>query len=53
MRQIVADFDGLYPANGVGFIFAASGPVAIILAVGARGDLSESDLSSCILRFVP
>ena len=28
------------------FIFAASGPVAIILAVGAQGGLSESDLSS-------
>jgi len=30
----------------VAFIFAASGPVAIILAVGAQGGLSESDLSS-------
>jgi benzoate membrane transport protein len=48
-RQIVADFGGLYLANGlIGFIFAASGPVAIILAVGARGGLSESDLSSWI-----
>src|SRR5512137_964576 len=49
LRQIVADSGGLYLANAViGFIFAASGPVAIILAVGARGGLSESDLSSWI-----
>ena len=49
LRQMVADSGGLYLANAViGFIFAASGPVAIILAVGARGGLSESDLSSWI-----
>jgi benzoate membrane transport protein len=49
LRQIVADSGGLYVANGlIGFIFAASGPVAIILAVGARGGLSESDLASWI-----
>lgn len=49
LRQMVADSGGLYLANAlIGFIFAASGPVAIILAVGARGGLSESDLSSWI-----
>src|SRR5207248_11307565 len=32
----------------VAFIFAASGPVAIILAVGTRGALAPSDLSSWI-----
>src|SRR5262245_39295224 len=32
----------------VGFLFAASGPVAIILSVGARGGLSESDVASWI-----
>ena len=49
LRQMVADSGALYLANAVvGFIFAASGPVAIILAVGARGGLSESDLSSWI-----
>ena len=48
-RQILADSGALYLVNAViGFIFAASGPVAIILAVGARGGLSESDLSSWI-----
>ena len=46
---MVSDSGGLYLANAViGFLFAASGPVAIILAVGARGGLSESDLSSWI-----
>ncbi|HEV2430028.1 MAG TPA: benzoate/H(+) symporter BenE family transporter, partial [Burkholderiales bacterium] len=30
----------------VAFLFAASGPVAIILSVGARGGLSESDIAS-------
>jgi benzoate membrane transport protein len=49
LRQMVADSGSLYLANAViGFVFAASGPVAIILSVGARGGLSESDLSSWI-----
>ena len=49
LPQMVADSGGLYLANAaIAFIFAASGPVAIILAVGARGGLSESDLSSWI-----
>ncbi len=48
-RQLAADFGGSYAASGlVAFIFAASGPVAIILAVGAQGGLSESDLASWI-----
>jgi benzoate membrane transport protein len=46
-RQVLADFGGVYAANAVvAFLFAASGPVAILLAVGARGGLSESDLAS-------
>jgi len=49
MRRLLADFGTVYAANGlVGFIFAATGPVAIILAVGAQGGLSEADLSSWI-----
>jgi len=49
LRQMVADSGGPYFANAlIAFIFAASGPVAIILAVGARGGLSESELSSWI-----
>jgi benzoate membrane transport protein len=49
LRQALADFGGVYFANGlVAFLFAASGPVAIILAVGTRGGLTPSDLSSWI-----
>ena len=49
LRQVFADFGGLYAVNAlVAFVFAASGPVAIILAVGTRGGLSESDLASWI-----
>ena len=49
LRRFIADFGGLYAANAlVAFVFAASGPVAIILAVGSRGGLSESDLASWI-----
>jgi benzoate membrane transport protein len=48
-RKMLADFGGVYFANAVvAFIFAASGPVAIILAVGTRGGLTPSDLSSWI-----
>ncbi|OGA23722.1 MAG: benzoate transporter [Betaproteobacteria bacterium RIFCSPLOWO2_02_FULL_65_24] len=48
-RRVLADFGSVYAANAVvAFLFAASGPVAIILAVGARGGLSESDLASWI-----
>ncbi len=43
----LGDFGVLYAVNAlVAFIFAASGPVAIILAVGTRGGLTESDLAS-------
>jgi benzoate membrane transport protein len=47
--RLLRDFGGVYAANAVvAFLFAASGPVAIILAVGARGGLSETDLASWI-----
>jgi benzoate membrane transport protein len=49
LRDALADFGGPYAINAfVAFIFAASGPVAIILAVGTRGGLTASDLSSWI-----
>jgi len=49
LGEALADFGGVYAVNAlVGFIFAASGPVAIILAVGTRGGLSPSDLASWI-----
>jgi benzoate membrane transport protein len=48
-REIWRDFGPVYAANAVvAFLFACSGPVAIILAVGARGGLSESDIASWI-----
>ena len=48
-RQVLADFGPTYAANGlIGFVFAASAPVAIILAVGTGGGLSEAELSSWI-----
>ncbi|HXJ09834.1 MAG TPA: benzoate/H(+) symporter BenE family transporter, partial [Burkholderiales bacterium] len=48
-RRALADFGGPYAAAAlVAFLFAASGPVAIILSVGARGGLSESDIASWI-----
>jgi benzoate membrane transport protein len=43
------DFGPVYAANAVvAALFACSGPVAIILSVGARGGLSESDIASWI-----
>jgi len=49
LGRLLADLGGVYAGNAlVAFIFAASGPVAIILAVGTRGGLSESDLASWI-----
>src|SRR5258708_28872851 len=48
-RQIAADFGGQYAASAVvAFLFSCTGPVAIILAVGAQGRLSESDIASWI-----
>jgi benzoate membrane transport protein len=44
-----ADFGPTYAANGfIGFVFAATAPVAIILSVGSRGGLTESELASWI-----
>ena len=48
-RQILADFGGLYASSAVvAFLFACTGPVAIILSVGARGRLDEGDIASWI-----
>jgi len=49
LRRILADFGASYAAAAfVAFLFATSGPVVIILSVGARGGLSESDIASWI-----
>ena len=48
-RQILSDFGSTYAANGlIGFIFAATGPVAVILSVGTRGGLSPEELASWV-----
>jgi benzoate membrane transport protein len=46
-RRVWADFGPVYAVNGlVGFIFAATGPVAIVLATGTRGGLGQAELAS-------
>ncbi len=48
-RRVLADFGPLYAGNAlVAFLFACTGPVAIILSVGARGGLTEADLASWV-----
>ena len=45
--RIGRDFGGTYAANAViGLIFAATGPVAVILAVGVQGGLTPEELAS-------
>jgi len=49
LRQIQYDFGSTYAANAlIGFIFAATGPVAIILSVGTHGGLSPEELASWV-----
>lgn len=46
-RQLLGGFGGVYLVNAiVGFVFAASAPVAIILTASARGGLAPSDVES-------
>jgi benzoate membrane transport protein len=48
-RTLRADFGASYTANGlIGLIYAATGPVAVILAVGTQGGLSQAEISSWI-----
>jgi len=48
-REVLADFGPRYAANGfIGWVFAATAPVAVILSVGTRGGLSEAELASWI-----
>ncbi|MBM7808518.1 benzoate membrane transport protein [Geodermatophilus bullaregiensis] len=48
-RRLLQDAGGVYAANGlIGLVFAATGPVAVILAVGAQGGLSQQELASWI-----
>ena len=47
--RIAADFGPLYASHGfIGWLFAITGPVAIILSVGANGRLSQGEIASWI-----
>jgi benzoate membrane transport protein len=49
LRRLLHDVGAAYAANGlIGLIFAATGPVAVILAVGAQGGLTQAQLASWI-----
>ncbi|MGD9944886.1 MAG: benzoate/H(+) symporter BenE family transporter [Burkholderiaceae bacterium] len=49
LRRAWGDLDATVFVNGlIGFIFSASGPVAVILSVGGQGGLSEAQLASWI-----
>ncbi|MEO7939448.1 MAG: hypothetical protein ABIR55_12560, partial [Burkholderiaceae bacterium] len=46
-RDLLSDFGPGYAAHGfIGWVFAATAPVAILLSVGTRGGLSEAELAS-------
>jgi len=47
LRRTIADFGSVYGTSALaGFIFAATGPVAIILTIATRGGLGPSDVAS-------
>lgn len=47
--NFLSDFGLLYASSGfIGWLFAVTAPVAIILAVGSSGGLSESEIASWI-----
>ena len=49
LRELWNDFGVTYAANGfIGWLFAVTAPVAIILSVGSRGGLSEAEISSWV-----
>src|SRR5690348_6105412 len=48
-RKLFSDFGILYASNGlIGWLFAATAPMAIILTVGSKGGLSEAEIASWI-----
>ncbi|MEZ5740988.1 MAG: benzoate/H(+) symporter BenE family transporter [Burkholderiaceae bacterium] len=49
LRRLRDDLNPTAIANGaIGFIFAATGPIAIVLAVGTRGGLDQATLASWV-----
>src|SRR5262245_19696621 len=46
LRQVASDFRAVHGANAVvAFTFAATGPVAIVLAIGTRGGLTPTEIA--------
>ena len=49
LQKVFADLTTTILANGlIGFIFAATGPFAVILSVGTRGGLTSAELASWV-----
>ncbi len=49
IKKILADYELIHLSNAViAFLFAASAPIAIVLAVGTTGGLTEAELASWI-----
>jgi benzoate membrane transport protein len=49
LRELLTDFGPIYSANGlIGFIFAATGPLAILMSVGSQGGLSQAQIASWV-----
>lgn len=49
LTRVWSDIDSIAVVNGlIGWLFSATGPIAIILAIGEKGGLSEAALSSWI-----
>ncbi|MGO2029634.1 benzoate/H(+) symporter BenE family transporter [Glutamicibacter sp. BW77] len=49
LRQLMRDIGPNYVSNGIiGLIFSSSGPIAVTLAVGMAGGLSEGQLASWV-----
>ena len=49
LQKVFADLSTTNLANGlIGFIFAATGPFAVILSVGTRGGLTSAELASWV-----
>ena len=48
-RRFATDVGPVYLANGfIGFLFATTGPLAIILATGMQGGLSQAEIASWV-----
>lgn len=47
--KVVSDFGLLYASNGfIGWLFAVTAPLAIILTVGSKGGLTEAEIASWV-----